>query len=128
MRAISSSISEREVRYRNKLYYRFLHWPIWIFVFFIAPGPLIFDLIEQGFRADGRMLTWLSPCSSARRPRASEAACRLRIKALYHPLHRRSAKSVVSARVLYGRVGRSRRVRVLNVADSLTRLSLASGG
>ena len=51
---------EREVRYRNKLYYRFLHWPIWIFVFFIAPGPLIFDLIEQGFRADGRMLTWLS--------------------------------------------------------------------
>ena len=52
--------SEREVRYRNKLYYRFLHWPIWIFVFFIAPGPLIFDLIEQGFRADARMLTWLS--------------------------------------------------------------------
>src|SRR5215510_13061068 len=51
---------EREVRYRNKLYYRFLHWPIWIFVFFIAPGPLIFDLIEQGFRADGRMLAWLS--------------------------------------------------------------------
>jgi hypothetical protein len=51
---------EREVRYRNKLYYRFLHWPIWIFVFFIAPGPLIFDLIEQGFRADVRMLTWLS--------------------------------------------------------------------
>ena len=39
---------EREVRYRNKLYYRFLHWPIWTFVFFIAPGPLIFDLIEQG--------------------------------------------------------------------------------
>jgi hypothetical protein len=51
---------EREVRHRNKLYYRFLHWPIWIFVFFISPGPLIFDLIEQGFRADGRMLTWLS--------------------------------------------------------------------
>ena len=51
---------EREVRYRNKLYYRFLHWPIWIFVFFIAPGPLIFDLIERGFQADGRMLTWLS--------------------------------------------------------------------
>src|SRR4029079_2145261 len=49
-----------KIRYRNKLYYRFLHWPIWIFVFFIAPGPLIFDLIEQGFRADGRMLTWLS--------------------------------------------------------------------
>jgi hypothetical protein len=52
--------SEREVRYRNKLYYRLLHWPIWIFVFFIAPGPLIFDLIERGFQTDIRMLTWLA--------------------------------------------------------------------
>jgi hypothetical protein len=51
---------EREVRYRNKLYYRLLHWPIWIFVFFIAPGPLIFDLIERGFQTDIRMLTWLA--------------------------------------------------------------------
>jgi hypothetical protein len=52
--------SEREVRYHNKLYYRLLHWPIWIFVFFIAPGPLIFDLIERGFQTDIRMLTWLA--------------------------------------------------------------------
>ena len=28
----------RKIRHRNKLYYRFNHWPIWIFVFFIAPG------------------------------------------------------------------------------------------
>ena len=30
--------TERKIRHRNKLYYRFNHWPIWIFVFFIAPG------------------------------------------------------------------------------------------
>ncbi len=49
--------SERRIRERNKLYYRFNHWPIWIFVFFIAPGPLTFDLFERGF--DSRMALWL---------------------------------------------------------------------
>ena len=50
--------TERTIRHRNKLYYRFNHWPIWIFVFFIAPGPLTFDLFERG--VDARMLTWLA--------------------------------------------------------------------
>jgi hypothetical protein len=49
--------SERTIRHRNKLHYRFNHWPIWIFVFFIAPGPLVFDLFEHGF--DQRMAAWL---------------------------------------------------------------------
>jgi hypothetical protein len=49
--------SERKIRERNKAYYRFNHWPIWIFVFFIAPGPLTFDLFERGF--DSRMGLWL---------------------------------------------------------------------
>jgi hypothetical protein len=49
--------SERKIRHRNKLYYRFNHWPIWIFVFFITPGPLTFDLFERGF--DSRLLAWL---------------------------------------------------------------------
>ncbi|MFN8061977.1 MAG: hypothetical protein U0Q12_22665 [Vicinamibacterales bacterium] len=49
--------SQRKIRERNKLYYRVLHWPIWIFVFFIAPGPLTFDLFERGF--DVRMALWL---------------------------------------------------------------------
>ena len=49
--------SQRKIRDRNKLHYRFNHWPIWIFVFFIAPGPLTFDLFERGF--DARMATWL---------------------------------------------------------------------
>src|SRR3954447_23417691 len=49
--------SDRTIRERNKLYYRFNHWPIWIFVFFIAPGPLTFDLFAHGF--DRRMALWL---------------------------------------------------------------------
>lgn len=49
--------SARKIRERNKLYYRFNHWPIWIFVFFIAPGPLTFDLFARGF--DSRMAIWL---------------------------------------------------------------------
>jgi hypothetical protein len=50
--------THRRIRTRNKLYYRWLHWPLWIFVFFIAPGPLTFDLFERGF--DGRMAAWLA--------------------------------------------------------------------
>ena len=50
--------SQRKIRHRNKLHYRFNHWPIWIFVFFIAPGPMTFSLFEHGFSA--RMLTWLA--------------------------------------------------------------------
>jgi hypothetical protein len=49
--------TERTIRHRNKLYYRFNHWPIWILVFFIAPGPMTFDLFERGF--DSRMAMWL---------------------------------------------------------------------
>jgi hypothetical protein len=48
----------RKIRTRNKAYYRFNHWPIWIFVFFIAPGPLTFDLFERGF--DLRTQVWLA--------------------------------------------------------------------
>jgi hypothetical protein len=49
--------TQRKIRYRNKGYYRVLHWPLWIFVFFIAPGPLTFDLFNSGF--DARMVAWL---------------------------------------------------------------------
>jgi hypothetical protein len=40
---------ERKIRKRNKGYYRVLHWPIWIWVFFLAPGPLTFSLFAHGF-------------------------------------------------------------------------------
>lgn len=49
--------AERKIRSRNKLYYRFNHWPIWVWVFFISPGPLTIELFEYGF--DSRMATWL---------------------------------------------------------------------
>ncbi|HVZ82424.1 MAG TPA: hypothetical protein VG893_02030 [Terracidiphilus sp.] len=37
------------MRTRNKGYYRVLHWPIWIWVFFLTPGPLTFSLFAHGF-------------------------------------------------------------------------------
>ena len=42
--------SERKIRERNKLYYRFNHWPIWIFVFFIAPGSADVRLVRTRIR------------------------------------------------------------------------------
>lgn len=50
--------SDRRIRERNKIRYRLAHWPIWIFVFFIAPGPLTFDLFAHGF--DARLAMWLA--------------------------------------------------------------------
>lgn len=50
--------TDRRIRERNKINYRLAHWPIWIWVFFIAPGPLTFDLFAHGF--DSRMALWLS--------------------------------------------------------------------
>jgi hypothetical protein len=49
--------TDRRIRHRNKLYYRVNHWPIWIFVFLIAPGPLTFALFERGFERP--TLAWL---------------------------------------------------------------------
>ena len=48
---------DRKLRDRNKPAYRLAHWPIWIFVFFLAPGPSTFELFERGF--DERKLIWL---------------------------------------------------------------------
>src|SRR5688572_5860849 len=45
------------IRDRNTVAYRLAHWPIWVWVFFIAPGPLTFDLFARGF--DSRMTIWL---------------------------------------------------------------------
>ncbi len=49
--------SARKIRERNKPLYRLAHWPIWIFVVFLAPGPSTFELLEHGF--DQRKLIWL---------------------------------------------------------------------
>lgn len=47
--------TERKIRTRNKTYYRVNHWPIWIFVFFLIPGPMTFHLFAEGF---GGIMTW----------------------------------------------------------------------
>jgi hypothetical protein len=39
---------QRKKRMRNTGGYRAAHWPIWIWVFFLAPGPLTFDLFARG--------------------------------------------------------------------------------
>jgi hypothetical protein len=49
--------SERKLRVRNKGYYRLSHWPIWITVFFLAPGPWTFTLFEHGMT--GEQAWWL---------------------------------------------------------------------
>jgi hypothetical protein len=48
----------RRMRTRNKTYYRVFHWPIWIWVFFLAPGPLTFDLFEHG--PSWKNMAWLA--------------------------------------------------------------------
>ncbi|HKD08192.1 MAG TPA: hypothetical protein VKB79_19990 [Bryobacteraceae bacterium] len=47
-----------KIREKNKKIYRLAHWPIWIWVFFLAPGPLTFALFEHG-PSVGNML-WLA--------------------------------------------------------------------
>lgn len=47
----------RKLRVRNKHQYRLAHWPLWIAVFFLAPGSSIFELFDHGF--DLLNGTWL---------------------------------------------------------------------
>jgi hypothetical protein len=48
----------RKMRKRNTRVYRLAHWPIWIWVFFLAPGPLTFSLFAHGFGRGN--LAWLA--------------------------------------------------------------------
>jgi hypothetical protein len=50
--------ADRQFRARNKASYRFNHWPIWIWVFFIAPGPITFNLFAHG--PDRWTMLWLT--------------------------------------------------------------------
>jgi hypothetical protein len=49
---------ERKLRERNTPLYRLCHWPIWILVFFLTPGPLTFSLFARGFHWGN--LAWLA--------------------------------------------------------------------
>ena len=96
---------ERKIRARNKVHYRISHWPIWIAVFFLAPGPLIFDLFAHGF--DRRMGMWLGAVLLATGIAgiARQAAGR-RAASVYHPVHRRQTESRLPPHLLHVRVER----------------------
>jgi hypothetical protein len=47
----------RKMREANTRLYRLAHWPLWIWVFFLAPGPLTFTLFSRGFGSAN--FTWL---------------------------------------------------------------------
>jgi hypothetical protein len=49
---------ERKIRERNTPIYRLCHWPIWIWVFFLTPGPLTFSLFARGFHLGNTI--WLA--------------------------------------------------------------------
>src|SRR5271170_904481 len=48
----------RKMREANTPLYRLAHWPIWIWVFFLAPGPLTFTLFARGLGRGN--LIWLA--------------------------------------------------------------------
>ena len=100
---------------RNKLHYRFNHWPIWIFVFFIAPGPLTFDLFERGF--DARMVAVAGRrCWSAPASRGCAGGCRAssrRRTSSGSPKTNRTRST--GASVTPSRGARRSRSRVLNI-------------
>lgn len=48
---------QRRIRERNKVSYRLAHWPIWIWVFGLAPGPLTFRVFAGS--AGWANLAWL---------------------------------------------------------------------
>jgi hypothetical protein len=50
--------TDRVFRAANTAQYRLAHWPIWIWVFFIAPGPVTIDLFAHG--PDRTMGLWLA--------------------------------------------------------------------
>ncbi len=50
--------SHRKLRDRNKPAYRLAHWPIWIAVFYLVPGPYTVRMFSRGW--DPAMALWLA--------------------------------------------------------------------
>ena len=96
--------TDRRIRQWNKVSYRLNHWPIWIWVFFIAPGPLTFDLFEHGF--DRRLVLWLGAVVVG----TGIAGLRGRLpgvepRPVHHPVHRGQAEPPLPPRLLHLRAG-----------------------
>src|SRR5712671_6340454 len=78
----------RKIRERNTRLYRLAHWPIWIWVFFLAPGPLTFSLFAHGFGRGN--LTWRIAAHRGKLPGAEPAPYILRFdEDKPNPLYRR---------------------------------------
>jgi len=70
---------ERKIREKNTSRYRLAHWPLWITVFFLAPGPLIFSLFAHGFSvANGIWLALVLVGTGIAGYRAQLPGCELR--------------------------------------------------
>ena len=78
--------SQRRIRDRNKVSYRVAHWPIWIWVFFITPGPLTFDCSRVASTREWPLGWGLYSSSPGGSTARSVAGCRA--ATLYHPFHR----------------------------------------
>ncbi len=93
------------MRERNTRRYRLAHWPIWIWVFFLAPGPLTFDLFARGGSRNN--VAWLLLVMLATGAlRAIRAASRRRASPLHSSIYRRQAKSSLSQSLLHLRLER----------------------
>ena len=81
----------RKMRQRNTRRYRVAHLPIWIWVFFLAPGPLTFDLFARG--GSRKNLAWLlAVIVGCGRGGVLWPASRMRAATLYPALYRRQAE------------------------------------
>ena len=91
---------ERKIRERNTRLYRVLHLPIWIWVFFLAPGPLTFSLFAHGFTwGNGAWLAAVlvgTAIAGWSRPATGRGAA-----ALHPPLRRGQAESALPQGLLH---------------------------
>lgn len=76
------------IRERNKTYYRFLHWPIWVWVFFILPGHLTHELFLRGpNRQHGVWLALVAGVTAWRAWRGRLPGCEFRPYITHYGVH-----------------------------------------
>ena len=89
----------RKVRERNTSVYRVSHWPVWAWVYFLVPGPLIANLFHRGPDA-GSALAGVRHRGHGDRVVSRQAAGH-RDEALRDVLHRGEAEPGLPARLLH---------------------------
>src|ERR1019366_8196294 len=102
---------ERRIRERNKKMYRGAHWPIWIWVVFLAPGPLTFDLFAIGPDPPRHGMAAAGDGGDGHSG-DSRATTRGRAAALHPALHRRPAQPALPQNLLHVCVERRYHFRV----------------